>query len=100
MDLYIGRENEMITLDEWLECVLSDEELVLSEDGTVVNPITKKPFRLKIRGRAIWRGTVEFTYLKGRIGCDIVSEDAAAKLTELAVKLSACVFDCGEKIYP
>lgn len=100
MDLYIERENGVITLDEWLNCVSSDKELELSEDGTVVNPITKMPFKLKIRGRAIWRGSVEFTYVKGKIGCEGGSAEVINKLKQIAAALNAAVFDCGEKIYP
>ncbi len=100
MELYIERENGVITLDEWLSCISSDRGLKLSEDGTVVNPVTKKDFKLRIRRRAVWRGTVEFTYIKGKVCCSNALEDITAKLSELAVKLSACVFDCGEKIFP
>lgn len=100
MDLYIARENGVITLAEWLNCVSSDKELELSEDGTVVNPITKTPFKLKIRSRAIWRGSVEFTYVKGKICCEDGSEETVKKLTEISAALSASLFDCGEKIFP
>lgn len=97
MDIYIERENGSITLDEWLEYVSSDGELVLSETGTAINPITKAVLRVHIKGRALWRD-YEINYRNGRIGCEDGSDELVEKLKRIAFALSAEVFDCGEKI--
>lgn len=97
MDLYIERENVSITLDEWLEYVNSDGELVLSETGTAINPLTKAVMRFRIPGRTLWRD-YEITYKDGRIGSEGGSGELAEKLKQIASALSAEVFDCGEII--
>lgn len=97
MDIYIERENGKITLDEWLEYVNSDSELVLSETGTAINPLTKATMRFRIAGRSLWKDH-ELTYSEGRIGSEDGSEELVEKLKQIASALSAEVFDCGEKI--
>lgn len=97
MDLYIERENGNITLDEWLEYVNSDGELVLSETGTAINPLTKAVMRFRIPGRTLWRD-YEITYKDGRIGSEGGSEELIEKLKQIAEALSGEVFDCGDKI--
>lgn len=97
MSIYIERESGKITLEEWIEYVNSDSELVLSETGTAINPITKAAMRFRIIGRALWRD-YEIIYKNGRIGSEDGSADLAEKLRQIACALSADVFDCGEKI--
>ncbi|MDE6727752.1 MAG: hypothetical protein K2J80_07410 [Oscillospiraceae bacterium] len=97
MTIYIERESGIITPGEWLEYVNADSELILSENGTAINPITKAPMRFKIFGRTLWKD-YEITYKDGRIGSEDSSAELIDKLTEIAAALSAEVFDCGEKI--
>lgn len=85
-------------MDEWLTYIKNDDELTLSEDGSLINPITKTKMPFHITGRAIWNG-FELIYDDGRIrgGCD--DNDALIKkLSEIASALSASVFDCGERL--
>lgn len=97
MTIYIERENGIITPEEWLEYVNADSELVLSESGMAINPITKVPMRFKIFGRTLWKD-YEIIYKNGRIGSEDSSAELIGKLTEIADALSAEVFDCSEKI--
>lgn len=98
MDLYIERENGMITLEEWKAYVSTDKELSLSETGQGINPITKTPLRFKMPGRVIWKDDIEITYKQGKIGCEGDGDGLVEKLMEIARALSASVYDCGEKI--
>lgn len=97
MDLYIERENESITLDEWIQYVNSDGELILSETATAINPITKAVLRVHRKGRVLWKD-YEINYMGGKIGSENGSEELVEKLIQIAQALSADVFDCGEKI--
>lgn len=97
MSIYIERENGEITPDEWLEYVNSDSELILSENGTAINPITKAAMRFRIFGRTLWKD-YEITYRDGRIGSEDGSAELVEKLKKIACDLSADVFDCGVKI--
>lgn len=96
MDIYIEREFSPITLNEWINYVITDSELTLSESGTMINPLTKTRMELKIPGRTLWRN-YEITYKNGRIGSESSSKELITKLMEIAKSLSANVLDCGEK---
>ena len=98
MGLYIEREKIPITLDEWLAYIKSNDELTLSEDGSLINPITKAKMPFHITGRAIWNG-FELIYDNGRIrGESDETDGLIKKLSEIAAALSASVFDCGERL--
>lgn len=99
MDLYIERENDMITLEEWREYIDTDRELCLNETGSGINPITKKPLCILSPGNAVWIPTGdEIRYKDGRVGCEGGDRALTEKLINIAKALSADVFDCGEKI--
>lgn len=98
MGFYVEREDLPITLDEWLAYIESDDELTLSEVGSVINPITKAKMPFHITGRAIWNG-FELIYDNGRIrGGSNDIDGLIKKLSEIAAALSAYVFDCGERL--
>lgn len=97
MDVYIEREENPISLQEWLDYVKTDKDLVLVEVTEGINPITKQKLRIKIQGRTVF-GDSEIEYRKGRIGGENSSEKILIKLKEIANKLNAVVFDCGERI--
>ena len=98
MGLYIERESSPITLDEWLGYIENDDELTLSENGNVINPITKAKILFHITGRAVWNG-IELIYNNGRIRGDSDDIDGLIKkLSEIAAALSAYVYDCGERL--
>lgn len=98
MDLYIERAGKEITLEEWKAYVKSDRELLLSEQGQGINPLTCAPMHFKIPGRAVYRESCEILYKEGKIGCDSSSDEIIKKLSEISRSLNACVFDCGEEI--
>lgn len=98
MGYYIERENIPITLKEWLNFIENDNEFTLSEDGIIVNPITKKEMPFHIPGRAIWNG-FELIYDNGKIyGGSDDNDKLIKKLSEIAAVLSASVYDCGERL--
>lgn len=97
MTVYIERESGKITPEEWLNYISMDSELVLSERGTVINPITKAKMRFNFFGRTLWKD-YEITYKEGRISSNDSSAELIEKLKQIASALSAHVFDCGEKI--
>ena len=97
MDLYVKREAEKISLQEWLNYVKTDKDLVLQEVAEAINPITKEKLRIEIPGRVIFsEGDIQ--YCEGRIGCKGASEGKLKKLREIAAALNAELFDCGEKV--
>lgn len=98
MDLYLERECSRITLEEWLNYVESDKELILSENGTVINPLTQATMNFDIPGRVVWKNMYEITYKNGMIGCEGSSAEIIKKLMEIANVFNASLFDCGEKI--
>lgn len=98
MDLYLERESSKITLEDWLNYVESDKELILSENGTIINPITQSTMNYNIPGRVIWKNSYEITYKNGMIGSEDSSEEIINKLMEIAKVFHASLFDCGEKI--
>lgn len=97
MDLYIERENEKISLQEWLDYVKTDKDLELKEVAEAVNPITKQKLRIEIPGQVIFSEGV-IRYCEGCIGCEGSSVEILKKLKEIAAVLKADVFDCGEKV--
>ena len=97
MDLYIKREDEKISLQEWLDYVKTDKDLALQEVAEAINPITKEKLRIEIPGRVMF-GEADIQYCNGRIGCERFSEEILKKLKEIAVVLKADVFDCDEKV--
>ena len=97
MDIYIEKENEEISFQEWLDYVESDEELFLEEVAEAINPLTKAKLRVEIPGRGIYHG-MEIRFRRGRIGSEDGSEEMLAKLKEIAIVFGANVYDCGEEI--
>lgn len=87
MDIYIENEKG-ISLQEWLDYVNRDNELVLSEAGEGIHPITKQKLRIQIPGRVLF-GDSEIIYQNGRIGSDDYSEEIVAKLKEIAKAFDA-----------
>lgn len=103
LDLYLERENDRITLEEWKAYVNTDEELRLDERGHGINPLTKTPLIIMEPGKAIWNppgdeDIYEIRYKDGRVGCEGGDKKITGKLIEIAKSLSASVFDCGDKI--
>lgn len=85
-------------MDERLAYINYDDELTLSEDGSLINPITKAKMPFHIIGRAIWNG-YESIYDNGRIsGGNNDIDGLMKKLSEIAAALSASVYDCGERL--
>ena len=91
MDIYIENEKG-ISLQEWVDYVNKDKELVLSESGEGINPITKQKLRIQIPGRVLF-GDSEIIYRNGRIGSDDYSEELVAKLKEIAKAFHAEFFE-------
>lgn len=91
MDIYVENEKG-ISLQEWLDYVNRDNELVLSESGEGINPITKQKLRIQIPGRVLF-GDSEIIYQNGRIGSDDYSEELVAKLKEIAKAFNAEFFE-------
>lgn len=95
----IERENGTITLEEWYDYIAAHSELILSEGGTMTNPITKAKITMKIVGRAIWNKYYVFTNKDGKIiGDGEDYDELIKKMSEIAADFSASLFDCGEKI--
>lgn len=91
MDIYIENEKG-ISLQEWLDYVNRDDELVLSESGEGINPITKQNLRIQIPGRVLF-GDCVITYQNGCIGSDDYSKEIVAKLKEIAKAFDAEFFE-------
>ena len=91
MDIYIQNEKG-ISLKEWLDFVSKDKELVLSESGEGINPITKQKLRIQIPGRVLFRDS-EIIYRNGLIGSDDYSEELVAKMKEIAKAFDAEFFE-------
>lgn len=91
MDIYIENEKG-ISLQEWLDYVNKDNELVLSESGEGINPITKEKLRIQIPGRVLFDDS-EINWKNGRIGSDDYSEELVAKLKEIAKAFDAEFFE-------
>ena len=91
MDIYIENEKG-ISLQEWLDYVNRDNELVLSESGEGINPITKAKLRIQIPGRVLF-GDSEIHWKNSRIGSDDYSEELVAKLKEIAQAFDAEFFE-------
>ena len=96
MDLYVEREENPISLQEWLDYVKMDEDLTLEEIAEGMNPITRERLRIEIPGRVVF-GDEEIHYQKGCVGSDSDSKEVLAKLKQIAAKLQGDVYDCGEK---
>ena len=98
MGYYIRRYKIPIALNEWIDFIKKDSELTLSENGIIVNPITKKEMPFHISGRAIWNG-FELIYDNGKIlGGSDDNDELIKKLSEIAAAFSADVYDCGERL--
>lgn len=98
MELYLERKGKEITLEEWKAYVKSDKELLLSEQGQGINPMTRTPMRFEIPGRVLYQESYEILYKEGKIGCNGSSDEICKKLSEISLSLNACLFDCGEEI--
>lgn len=97
MDLYIKRDEKVITLQEWIDYVKTDNDLILAEAAEGMNPITKEKLRIEIPGRVIFNDN-ELHYKNGCIGCEYSSDTIVKKLKEIADTLNADLFDCGYRI--
>ena len=91
MDIYIENEKG-ISLQEWLDYVNRDNELVLSESGEGIHPITKEKLRIQIPGRVLF-GDSEINWKNGRVGSEDYSEELVAKLKEIAKAFDAEFFE-------
>ena len=91
MDIYIENEKG-ISLQAWLDYVSRDKELVLSESGGGINPITKQKLRIQIPGRVLF-GDSEIIYWNSRIGSNDYSEELVAKMKEIAKAFDAEFFE-------
>ena len=91
MDIYIENEKG-ISLQEWLDYVNRDNELVLSESGECIHPITKEKLRIQIPGRVLF-GDSEINWKNGRVGSEDYSEELVAKLKEIAKAFDAEFFE-------
>lgn len=92
MDIYIEKENGEISLQEWLDYVKTDGELMLSEVGVAINPLTKQKMRIETPGCVLYRDS-EINFRRGRIGSEDGSEEMVAKLKEIAAVFGAKVFE-------
>ena len=96
MELYVKRESEKISLQEWLDYVKTDKDLMLQEVVEATNPITKQLLRVEMPGRVIL-GEGDIQYCEGRIGCDRVSEEVLMKLKEIAIVFNGKLLDYREE---